>query len=204
MITSGETNGPGDGLPNLSRQRLLGISLVSGLVYIALSWLLFVVFFDRSILTVFAGGRPLPTQMACGVSYGVIAALLIGGLFFRTPLKEILADYEIIRYIMQLRLRAADILQISFVAGTTEEILFRGAIQPLLGIWWTSVIFVGLHGYFRWDTPRHLLFGGVMFGLSVGLGYLSRDIGLPAAMAAHGVYDLAMLFAANHIGWLRS
>lgn len=203
MAISPERNESPRSLPIQSRRRLLAFSLLSGLVYLGISWLLYYFLFERSVMTMFEADRSAAVQIAYGCGYGTAAALVIGGLFFRTSLKEILSDYQIIRYILRLRLRSPDIVQISVVAGITEEILFRGAIQPLLGIWWTSVLFVGLHGYFRWTSPRHLLFGGFMFALSVGLGYLCRDIGLLAAIAGHAVYDLLMLWAVNRIGWLR-
>jgi len=75
-----------------------------------------------------------------------------------------------------------------------SHIIILGAfIQPLLGIWITSIIFVGLHGYFKFKSARHIIFGVLMFGLSMGLGYLFEEAGLIAAMVAHAVYDLIML-----------
>jgi hypothetical protein len=197
MISGAGNNESGVGEFTLSRGRLLVLSLVSGVIYVGIGWVLYHFAFDRSFLSMFEARRSLAVQFVYGCGYGVIASGIIGGLFFRTSLRTVLSDYEIVRYILRLRLRIVDILQISTVAGVTEEILFRGAIQPLIGIWWTSILFVGLHGYFKWKSVYHLLFGGLMFALSVGLGYLSRDVGLVAAMAGHGMYDLLMLLVVN-------
>ena len=83
-----------------------------------------------------------------------------------------------------------------------SHIIILGAfIQPLLGIWITSIIFVGLHGYFKFKSAGHIIFGVLMFGLSMGLGYLFEEAGLIAAMVAHAVYDLTMLKWMD--GWKR-
>ncbi len=72
------------------------------------------------------------------------------------------------------------------VAGIPEEILFRGAMQPVLGWPLTALIFGALHGitraYFVYATVAGLLLGGLV---------LWRD-GLWAAMAAHTVIDMVM------------
>lgn len=189
---------PENGHEGPSRRQLLLISLMSGAVYVGLSWLIYQFFYDRSITTMFREGGPAAVQFSYGALFGVGATLVIGGLFLRTRLSQILSDYEIVRYLTRLPLRLLDMGQLSLVAGVTEEILFRGTIQPLLGIWLTSLLFVGLHGYFKWNSWRHILFGTLMFGLSVGLGYLYRDHGIFAAMTGHAVYDFSMLLAVNY------
>ncbi|HET8866603.1 MAG TPA: CPBP family glutamic-type intramembrane protease, partial [Gracilimonas sp.] len=71
--------------------------------------------------------------------------------------------------------------------------LFRGAIQPLLGNTLTSMIFISIHGYFKFRSPAHIFFGVLMFGLSFMLGLLFEHVGLISAMIAHTIYDLIML-----------
>lgn len=75
-----------------------------------------------------------------------------------------------------------------------EELLFRGAIQPLIGIWFTSLIFIAIHGYIGFRSFGQALFTLLLFGLSMLLGWLFMVIGLVAAMTAHAVYDLLMLW----------
>jgi hypothetical protein len=74
-----------------------------------------------------------------------------------------------------------------------EEILFRGGIQPYLGIWLTSILFVLLHGYLN---PRNIpmtFFGIYMVIIVGGLGYLTVRNGLLTAIVAHIVIDWVLL-----------
>jgi len=62
-----------------------------------------------------------------------------------------------------------------------------------LGIWLTSLIFIGIHGYIRFKTFRHILFTGFTFLLSSVLGVLMIYFGILAAIIAHTVYDIILL-----------
>jgi CAAX protease family protein len=76
-------------------------------------------------------------------------------------------------------------------AGLGEETLFRGAIQPKLGIVATSVLFTSMHVQYG---PSLLL--GYVFLLSMGLGLLRDRINTTASFLAHVVYNtLAILLA---------
>ena len=105
----------------------------------------------------------------------------------------LLSDFSIFQALSEARFSLFDKTQISVFAGAGEEILFRGAIQPLLGNIFTSIIFIGIHGYFKFRSVGHILFGMMMFGLSIMLGFLAEEVGLFAAMVAHALYDLIML-----------
>lgn len=86
-------------------------------------------------------------------------------------------------------LRKATWLQIillCLVAGLAEEILFRGALQPRVGIWPAAVLFGLLHAYGR-------LYVAVAIFAGAGLGYLYDYTGsLAAAVAAHAIYNLTV------------
>ncbi len=91
---------------------------------------------------------------------------------------------------------------VAVLAGVGEELLFRGAIQSILGNWTTPVI--GL-------TITSLLFGLAhalsklyfLFAVAVGafLGWMTlRYNDLVAPMIAHGVYDfLALAYLSRRI-----
>lgn len=86
------------------------------------------------------------------------------------------------------------IFAISLSAGVSEELLFRGVIQPIAGIWWTSLLFAGVHTGFRLRprVVRHYMI--MVFILSVLLGLISRHSGLPAAIVSHIMWDLVSLW----------
>ncbi|GAB4528360.1 MAG: hypothetical protein OHK0046_47160 [Anaerolineae bacterium] len=73
-------------------------------------------------------------------------------------------------------------------AGIGEEILFRGALQPVFGNVLTSVIFALLH-------TQSVLSVGVflLFGVSLGLGWVRTRYSTTAAIIAHFVYNFVQL-----------
>jgi membrane protease YdiL (CAAX protease family) len=84
----------------------------------------------------------------------------------------------------------AQIAAISVLAGVSEELLFRGVLQPLVGLPAASVVFGAVHvggrafiGYGVWAA----CIGGVFGWLMVQTG------GLLAPIVAHAVYDALAL-----------
>ena len=81
-------------------------------------------------------------------------------------------------------------LLIGFGAGLGEETLFRGAVQPALGILPTSVLFASMHVQYG---PSLLL--GYIFVLSLGLGFLRRRFNTTASFLAHAGYNFIGVMA---------
>ena len=178
---------------DLTDTNMFGMSLLSFLFYLGLSLLLIYFFHEGGFPKIFEHGYSITVQMAIGISAGVAAALLVMFLSSRSPISDVLDDFALFRVIANTEFSPFDRVQISLFAGAGEEILFRGAIQPLLGIWATSFIFIAIHGYFKFKSIGHILFGLMLFGLSMMLGYLYELSGLISAMSAHAIYDLVML-----------
>ncbi len=191
---------PNDTLSFSSRNLLL-LSAGSALFYLFLTLLILRYFHDAPAASLFHHGFGIPAQLGIGIVGGLAGALFIGYVMFHTTMSDILHDYRIIELLGDMRMNGFDRIQISLFAGAGEELLFRGALQPLLGIWITSAIFVAVHGYFKFTSIRHVIFGATMFGLSVGLGILFEWAGLIAAMTAHAVYDVVMLQVGNKCGF---
>jgi membrane protease YdiL (CAAX protease family) len=82
-------------------------------------------------------------------------------------------------------------LLIGVGAGLGEETLFRGAVQPILGIIPTSILFASMHVQYG---PSLLL--GYIFVLSLGLGYLRRRYNTTASFLAHAGYNFVGVMAA--------
>jgi membrane protease YdiL (CAAX protease family) len=83
-----------------------------------------------------------------------------------------------------------EILFLSFCAGVGEEIVFRGMIQPWLGILTTSFMFIALHGYMSYSSWPKVIFGLILFAVGIILGVLGEFVGLLAAILAHIIYDI--------------
>ena len=108
------------------------------------------------------------TLIGAGVGLVVVALSWFGQRF--KPLQEL--SNELGRVIGEPGSIAIAALACSSAIG--EEILFRGAIQPGLGLWWTSAIFAFLHG----GTRRSLRLS-VIFAFLAGLllGWLTEWTG---------------------------
>lgn len=79
-------------------------------------------------------------------------------------------------------------LLVSFCASVGEEILFRGALQPIFGNVLISVIFVLLH------TQSLFSFGIILlFIISIILGWIRNRASTTAAIIAHFIYNFMQL-----------
>lgn len=92
------------------------------------------------------------------------------------------------------RLNTFDIAVTSVMAGVFEEILFRGVLQPFLGLWLTSFIFILLHGYFNPKSLNMTVTGILAFGLSCVIGVFFERFGIISAISLHTVYDFLALY----------
>ncbi|MDZ7757073.1 MAG: CPBP family intramembrane glutamic endopeptidase [Rhodohalobacter sp.] len=178
---------------DLTDTNMFGMSLLSFLFYLGLSLILIYIFHEDGFREIFEHGYSITVQIAIGISAGIAAALVVMYLSSRSPIADVLDDFALFRVIANTKFSPFDRVQISLFAGAGEEILFRGAIQPILGIWITSIIFIAIHGYFKFKSAGHILFGLMLFSLSMMLGFLYEFSGLISAMAAHAIYDLVML-----------
>ena len=82
---------------------------------------------------------------------------------------------------------------VALAAGVGEEFFFRGALDPLVGRWFTALGFVIVHGAIRIRDRNSAAFAVFLYAASLGLSALYRWQGLECAMAAHTAYDLVML-----------
>jgi len=82
-------------------------------------------------------------------------------------------------------------LALAIGAGIGEEILFRGALQPILGIWFTSILFAIIHVQYGFLTPATI----VLFLLSLILGFIRQRHNTTTAILIHFGYDLTLAVA---------
>jgi len=73
---------------------------------------------------------------------------------------------------------------LALTAAIGEEILFRGALQPVFGLLLTSIFFALLHTQYTL-TPASF----VIFGVALGLGWLRQRFTTTTAIIAHFVYN---------------
>ena len=135
---------------------------------------------------------PLWMQLAIGAAAGILFGVLCGWLvtrinFFGSVL-ELIKEMTV-----KYKLNYIDIFLISLTAAVCEEILFRGALQRVWGIWPVSVLFILLHGYFNPRNLKMMAYGVIMIVLSSAIGYSYQYLGLYAAIVFHLVFDVVVL-----------
>lgn len=134
-------------------------------------------------------GLPLGAATAC-------ATVLLGLLAYRLiPALRALAD-EVAPQLID-GARTGDLLLLAFLSGVGEEALFRGALQPLIGLVPAALLFGLLHvgpgrRYLIWTASAVL--AGLLFGALYG-----ATGGILAPATAHALHNAAMLLL-----WRRS
>ncbi len=130
-------------------------------------------------------------QLAMGTLAGIVVAVGAHLIIASPLLNAVNTSYA--RMLGRFRLSMSEILLISLCAGIGEEMLFRGAVQPFLGIPATSVLFVAIHGYLNPRDWRLSVYGLAMTAGIFWLGYLAETRGLLSAIVGHTIIDVYLL-----------
>lgn len=97
----------------------------------------------------------------------------------------------------QLTADPAGVATIAIAAGVCEEALFRGALQPRLGILWTSLVFASVHSQYGISFDAL-----AVFVLAIGLGLLRRYLSTTVSTICHVTYDFLAGFGLAGAGLL--
>jgi len=126
---------------------------------------------------------------------GLVGGVVIGHLAFfistRSFMKPVMKKYS--QLFGAFELNHSEMIYVSVCAGVGEEILFRGALQPLMGIILTSILFVAIHGYLNPKNWRISIYGFFMTIAIIGIGYMTIHIGLISAIIAHAMIDYYLI-----------
>jgi len=144
----------------------------------------------RDVQQVLLGGKPYYAQVLTGLFFGSLSALLAILLIRGKKFKNVRSFFETLMH--ELNPSFFNILFYSFCAGVGEEMLFRAGIQPLIGIWPASVLFVLLHGYINPSNITLSIYGMFLIIICSGFGYLFKFFGITSSCVAHFIYDVAM------------
>ncbi len=173
-----------------SRGALLRLALAGEalLVLVALAWTRY---------------RDLPLAMGTGSVFRDTAAGVLAAAAFAVVNHWLLCRAPPFRAVRAIRRVYRDLLKPSFAgvgvrevvviavaAGVGEELLFRGALQPEIGLIPASLVFGALHTGGRGT----LAFGCWVALMGAALGWLAAATGgLLAPIVAHALYDAAAL-----------
>jgi membrane protease YdiL (CAAX protease family) len=159
-----------------------------------------IIFFAQTEpLSVFRGPMAAGEQLLFGLGLSALAAVASYLSFRLTAQSE--ATRNTITAYGRLDLSGFNPVWISLAAATGEELLFRAALQPLLGVWITSIAFLLTHTpvyQFRRLDKATLVQAAGVFGASVALGFIYQNVGLLAAMMVHTALDVVGLYVVRN------
>ena len=130
------------------------------------------------------GGEPAASSLMLAPVLGVLLGLVVVGLTriatrHFTWARELHASFRDL--LGPLASREIAILAVASAIG--EELLFRGALMPWLGVWWQALVFALLH---VGPGRRFLPWTASAFVLGIAFGELARVTGnLGGPIAAH-------------------
>jgi len=133
------------------------------------------------------GAIYLPAFLSAGIFFGLVVIWLTELAFFKDTLsryRDMLKAFKISR---------TEAVFLSICAGVGEEIFFRGAIQPLIGVWFTAIIFVAIHGYFSFKEWKVNFFSICLTLFIAFLGWAAVNLSIWHAVLGHFSYDLVLL-----------
>jgi membrane protease YdiL (CAAX protease family) len=154
---------------------------------------------QREPLAVFTRPAEPLTQLLVGQGLALVAAV-VSWLVFRMTADSVSSARTIESY-ARLDLSGLNPLWMSIAAAIGEEMLFRAALQPLLGVWIVSLLFLLTHVpvyRFRQLDGGTLAQAAGVFGCSVALGFVFEFVGLIAAMLVHAWIDIVGLLIVRH------
>ena len=167
---------------------ILGLGTL--IVFPLLAWPIWY-FTDTSISDVFALNHSqaysIPTFLSAGIIFGLLMIWMTELDYF----KDALGKYK--NLLSQFNITRIQVVFLSICAGVGEEIFFRGAIQPFLGIFVTAVLFVAIHGYYSLKEFKINVFAICLTSFILLLGWAARDLSIWHSMAGHFSYDLVLL-----------
>ena len=179
--------------PTASELLRLALAGESLLVLLALAWARY-----RS-LPLDAGSGPWVRDVAAGLlAAGAFAAVNYWLLCHAPAVRPVRAVRRVYRDLLKplfADIGMREVVVIALAAGVGEELLFRGALQPEIGLIPASLVFGALHTGGRGT----LAFGCWVAVMGAALGWLAVATGgLLAPIVAHALYDAAALV---HIRW---
>jgi membrane protease YdiL (CAAX protease family) len=134
--------------------------------------------------------RPTGRQLAGGAGWMVFFVFLqgcIGALWLLLSPEEAMQIGGLNNTLLGNFDTAGEWLVLAAATGLSEELLFRGALQPIFGILPTSLIFAISHVQYGL-SPATL----TVFLLSVVLGIIRKRSNTTVAILVHGGYNLAL------------
>jgi len=171
-----------------SRELFMRMGLLTLLVPLVIVSILYYFNATEFMVPVIIGKMNVWLQLGLGIVGGVVLSVITWLMGKWKYLEDVNFDFTIRLGIFNFSMQ--EILFLSICAGVGEEIVFRGMIQPWLGILTTSFMFIALHGYMSYSSWPKVIFGLILLSVGIILGILGEYVGLLSAIVAHTLYDI--------------
>lgn len=178
-------NNPSETPRRLHPNAILLPGFVLGVVMILIGVVWVGLLRQRNLLDEWYPGVNIALEMSIGVAAGLLGIALVWILSDTVPAMQRLRE-KLIQMLRFEDVRLWHAVSFGLLASIPEEILFRGAIQPVTGVIVAAVIFGALHAI----TRTYMIYA-IAAGLVLGLIALWRG-DLWAATAAHFTYDTGL------------
>jgi hypothetical protein len=182
-----------EGLAETAVPTSLAFFAVSELLFAAIGFLGVGVFIRRDwreLMKRLGLVRPTSGQLVRGVGWIIVLVLLqivAAGLWAILNPEQIATLEDINSVLLENVDTIPEWLVLALAAGIGEEILFRGAIQPVFGLWFTSIIFAVVHVQYGF-SPITLF----VVLLAVILGLIRRRHNTTIAIFVHAGYNFVL------------
>ena len=138
-------------------------------------------------------GLTWPGWRWIGASAAVAVLLVIFGVLFDQLMTKLTPEQsksinEVSQQLLSNVTSPLSAIVLALAAGIGEEVLFRGALQPRLGIVAAALLFAVLHTQYAISLASLEI-----FILGIALGLLRRRAGVTGTIIAHAGYDLILL-----------
>ena len=173
----------------LNRNKQIGTCALLLILGVALTCL----FQRRPLFSEWMVGIALWEQSVVALGFGALAMIGAEMAFRITYLRRAM----VLPPAMQnIDLSGSAPLVISLAAGVSEEILFRAALQPLIGIWFASAVFAVAHlrtASIAGSALKKVIYLANVFVVGLALGLVFQKIGLVTAILVHAIIDFVAL-----------
>ena len=181
-------------MPPSRRAPSLKGQIATCLLLVALAFVITIAFHPAPAFSEWKVGMPLGEQFA--VAFAVAGALSVGAII-ALQFPRLRNRVRVPDALHSIDLSGAKPWIVGLCAGIGEELLFRAALQPLLGLWFGALIFAVAHvrtatlGSTSSIKRTAYMLNVAVAGVALGLVF--EHIGLLAAVLIHATIDVVGL-----------
>lgn len=134
---------------------------------------------------------PAHVTVAFTWAWGLVGLSLLAGGVLSVLFPQASANAEVLNQVVVGAFATpGGAILLGLLTGIGEEVLYRGALQPVFGIWLTSFIFAAHH--LQYLSPAIVL----VFGLGFALGWVRQRWNTTTAALVHAIYNTTLVLLA--------